>query len=176
MKTWSKIEREFEYLLGTAHGMDKVNGASLRKYFLNPEDGKFTWEEKRVILYLLQESSEMKKSDMKLYDLTQNECDVFGLSQIPITYAEWDENWNIVRFTIYVNRIIKVEDEDGFHYETRQDSSLDIYDDMYDGEEYEKLVGKFGPHWSAVKAGLRGWYLQYQREGVKGFERKPTNF
>ena len=167
---------QFNTLVGSGHGLDKTNGANILKYLLNIKDAKFTWEEKKVLCYFFSESAKIKKSDMENFGLTQNECNVFKLSQMPHSYTEWDEHWNVVRFSLYIPRIRKVEEEDGFFFTTSEDNSVDLYDEVYDIGEYDKLLNQFGPHWAALKAGLRGWYYQLGREGVKGFERKPTNF
>lgn len=176
MKKWRKIMRNFYQLLGTGHGLDKINGGNIIKYLLNSKDGKFTWEEKRVLNHFFSESVEMKEEDMKKYNLSQNECDCFKLSQMPISYAEWGENWNVIRFTLYMPRIKKRETTDGFYFDTSLDNSVDLYDKIYDEETYRSLLKTFNPHWAALKACLRGWYNQFRREGVEGFERKPTNF
>ena len=176
MKTWRKIMEKFNTLVGSGHGLDKMNGANILKYLLNAKDGKFTWEEKLVLNHFFSQSVDMKNEDMLKFNLSQNECDCFKLSQMPISYAEWDENWNVIRFTLYMPRIKKIETENGFYFDTEKDGSVDLYDEIYDSGEYSKLLKHFNPHWAALKAGLRGWYHQLKDEGVKGFERKPTNF
>lgn len=176
MKTWRRIKNEIAYLVGTGHGLDKINGANLMIYLTNIKDAKFTWEEKKALLHFLKQSSEMKKEDMAQFELSQNECDVFKLSQTPISQTKYNEEWDVERFTLAIPRIKKVEEEDGFYYTTSTDNTVDIYDEDYDRNLYDHLIKNFGPHWAAVKAGLRGWYYQLKDEGVEGFDRNPTNF
>ena len=177
MKTWRRIKRNFEELVGNT-GLDKLNGANIIKYVLNLKDGRFTWEEKKVLNHLFSQMIGMKTEDMNKFNLTQNECDVFRLSQVPTSYAKWDEDWNVTEFILYMPRIEKVEYEDGtFYFKTDDDYTVLFDEDCdYDRTQYGKLIRSFGPHWSAVKAGLRGWYLKFREDGLEGFERKPTNF
>ena len=122
------------------------------EYFLNWRQANFTWEEKTALKYVLD-------------FLSGNKLQNLG------TYIKYDEETeDPVDVEVFY---IWIKDHEGII------RKMDIFNSWERGSDIKhflSLYKKFGSHWGAVKAGLRGIYEYHQEVGEVGFERRPTNW
>ena len=147
MKIKSKIKKLINFF-------GKGNRIFDRIYTFNFPHAKFTWEEKRALLWLLK-------------------IRVFENPEKVVTMrlgSYWDDySWGIVQ------EYHHPEDDFG-EVKKYYEDILDLDDPVarsYSEDLYFKIKSD---HWSQIKGGLRSVYVDNHLKGVSEFERKPTNF
>ena len=146
-----KIKTEIKKLINF---FGKGNRVLDRIYTFNFPHAKYTWEEKKALLWLLK---------TKLFETPEKVVTMWLGSY-------WgDDTWGIIQ------EYHRPEDDFG----AMEDYSSDILDlddpvaRSYSEELYFRIKSD---HWSQIKGGLRSVYVDNHLKGVSGFERKPTNF
>lgn len=146
MKIKSEIKKAINFF-GKGNIFDKI-------YTFNFPHAKYTWEEKRALLWLLK--TKVFESPEKVYTMWLG--------------SYWgDDTWGILQ------EYHHPEDDFGVIEEYSSDI-LDL-DDPVARQYAEDLFWRTkSDHWSQIKGGLRAVYVENHLNGVKCFERRPTNF
>ena len=150
-----KIKTEIKKLMKT---FGKGGRVLDRIYTFNFPHAKFTWEEKRALLWLLK--TKVFETPEKVYTT--------WLGSYWGGDSSWD-SWGIEQE--YHHPEDEPCEEINSYYSDILDFSIPIikrYTDL--------MVYYVGHHWGLIRGGLRGVYVINHLNNVEGFERKPTNF
>ena len=146
-----KIKSEIKKLMKTFGKGEKVLD---KLYTFNFPHAKFTWEEKRALLWLLK---------TRVFDEPETVYTMWLCSY-------WEDGiWGIEQE--YHNP------EDGFGADDSYYAEILDLDDPVARSYYDELLWETkSDHWSQFKGGLRAVYVENHLKGVEGFDRKPNNF
>ena len=128
-----------------------------------------TWEEKIALRYVVRKitSKEGVKKLLKRKKVVEVEFDEHPLSMV------------MTGITGLTHNII-ITDTAGVEHEWRRTTPLFEDEVEYNTEWWIGFMShnfkKYSDEAGKLKASLRTYYNEKRREGVKGFERKPTNF
>lgn len=147
-----KIKSEIKKLMKLFNERQRVLDLT---YTFNFPHAKYTWEEKRALLWLLK---------TKVFDLPEEEVYTMWLG------SYWEDNyWGIEQ--VYYHPEDDFGEEESYYAEI-----LDLDDPVARSYYDELLWENKSDHWSQIKGGLRAVYVENHLKGVEGFDRKPTNF
>lgn len=147
-----KIKSEIKKLMKTFGEDGRILD---RIYTFNFSHAKFTWEEKRALLWNLK--TKVFEAPEKVYTMWLG--------------SYWDEDsWGIHQ--VYYHP----EDDGPWETNDYYKEILDLSDPVARSYTEDLFFKTKSDHWSQIKGGLRSVYVDNHLKGVRGFERKPTNF
>ena len=146
-----KIKTEIKKLMKTFGKGQRVLD---KTYTFNFPHAKFTWEEKRALLWFLK---------TKVFEIPEKVYTMWLGSY-------WDDGvWGIEQ--VYYHPEDDFDEEESYCVEI-----VDLDDPVVRSYADELFWTTESAHWSQLKGGLRAVYSENYLNGVEGFERKPNNF